>query len=101
MPSSNSTWWSQRPLRQAERQSCIQQRVVGHTVSAIFLDGLCHKLAEINGDSVPNHLLQIGCRIRDDYIDLKRYPLFMAREVVLELLAQFKAKSKVDAKVGT
>jgi len=25
----------------------------------------------------------------------------MAREVVLELLAQFKAESKVDAKVGT
>ncbi len=41
------------------------------------------------------------CRIPDDYIDPKRYPLFMAREVVLELLAQFKAESKVDAKVGT
>lgn len=41
------------------------------------------------------------CRIPDDCIDPKRYPLFMAREVVLELLAQFKAESKVDAKVGT
>ena len=40
-------------------------------------------------------------RIPDDCIDPKRYPLFMAREVVLELLAQFKAESKVDAKVGT
>ena len=43
----------------------------------------------------------VSCRIPDDYIDPKRYPLFMAREVVLELLAQFKAESKVDAKVGT
>ena len=79
MRRSNSTGWSQSPLRQAERQGCVQQRAVRRTVSAIRLDGLCHKLAEINGDSVPNHLLQIGCRIRDDYIDLKRYPLFMAR----------------------
>ena len=43
----------------------------------------------------------VSCRIPDDCIDPKRYPLFMAREVVLELLAQFKAESKVDAKVGT
>ena len=41
------------------------------------------------------------CRIPDDCIDPKRYPLFMAREVMLELLAQFKAESKVNAKVST
>ena len=41
------------------------------------------------------------CRISDDCIDPKRYPLFIVREVVCELLAQFKTKSKVDAKVST
>ncbi len=50
---------------------------------------------------VNNTICLPSCRIPDDYIDPKRYPLFMAREVVLELLAQFKAESKVDAKVGT
>lgn len=30
--------------------------------------------------------MDASCRIPDDYIDKKRYPLFMAREVMRELI---------------
>lgn len=34
------------------------------------------------------------CCIPDDYIDTKRYPLFVARAVMAELVAQLKASGK-------
>lgn len=38
--------------------------------------------------------LLANCCIPDDYIDTKRYPLFVARAVMAELVAQLKASGK-------
>ena len=37
---------------------------------------------------------RVICCIPDDYIDTKRYPLFVARAVMAELVAQLKASGK-------
>jgi len=40
----------------------------------------------------------VSCRIPDDCIDERRYPLFMGRAVMQELIKGLKAKAKAKAR---
>ena len=39
-------------------------------------------------------ILPVNCKVPDDCIDFRRYSLFVAREVMRELIEQFKAQAR-------
>ena len=44
------------------------------------------------GNKLVKRLYEVSCRIPDDCIDSKRYPLFMARDVMRVLIEQLQAE---------
>jgi hypothetical protein len=67
-----------------------KRRIVGN--SQQFREFACHNHGKKSCSSQFSSFLLAICRIPDDCIDSKRYPLFMARDVMRVLIEQLQAE---------
>lgn len=69
------------------QRGIVQKLIAGFVI--FFLESKClieDKAAHAGKLAHFAHLLAVRCRIPDDCIDKNRYPLFMARSVLRELI---------------